>query len=338
MTLGTSALSFPSMRTPALESSVHDEISVEVAVRRPSLTVLVWGAVGLIWLVVAVSGWGRWILSDDFARAPIGADEISDAHLFWIRVIDLGSAAAGIALAWLALIRPLLRRQGLTPDGMIFLACAVSFFIDPVINQFAYTFAWNAHVFNMGSWSAFVPFHGGPTDFAEGIAWAWAQYLYMGFGAAVLGCWIVGGLRRRSPAISNLSAFGALFALYFVADFVLENLFIRTEVYGYARTWSFFTLWDGTQYQFPLYESVAVAAFAVGWTYFRLSWRERGAPFVAGGLERLPVGSGTRTALTFLAVVGFGAAWVAVTYFVPWSWLSVNADSVAELPSYMQPG
>jgi hypothetical protein len=326
------------METLAPHASTQDDVSVEVALRRPSLTVLVWGGVGLVWLVVALSGWGRWILSDDFTKAPVGGDQISDAHLFWVRVIDWGSAAAGGALAWLALVRPFLRRQGLTADGMIFLACAVSFFIDPVINQFDYTFAWNAHVFNMGSWSAYIPFHSGLAGFGEGIAWAWAQYLYMGFGAAVLGSWIVDRIRHRSPGISNLSAFGALFALYFVADFVLENLFIRTEVYSYARTWKFFTLWDGSQYQFPIYESIAVATFAVGWTYFRMAWMERGTPFVAGGLERLAIGARTRTALTFLAVVGFGAAWVAVTYFIPWSWLSVNADSVAELPSYMLPG
>lgn len=81
-----------------------------------------------------------------------------------------------------------------------------------------------------------------------------------------------------------------------------------------------------------------MAAFAVGWTYFRISWRERGRPFCAGGLARLAVGGRTKTTLEFLAVVGFGAAWVFVTYFGPWSWLSVNADSVARLPSYMLPG
>lgn len=320
-----------------------DDLTIEHAPkptleRRPSLTVLVWGAVGLGWLAIALSGWGQWILSDDFAPAPKGADVISDAHLFWIRVIDVGSAAAGVALAWFFLIRPAWGAKRLTMDGMIFLACAVSFFVDPVINQFEYTFAWNAHVLNMGSWAAYVPFHGGPTDFAEGIAWAWAQYLYMGLAAAVLGCWIIGRLRARRPGISNLSAFSALFGLYAVADFVLENLFIRTEVYSYARTWKALTLFDGSQYQFPLYESMAVATFATGWTYFRLSWQERGTPFVAAGLERLTLGPRARTALVFASVVGFGAAWVFISYFGPWSWLSVNADSVARLPSYMLPG
>lgn len=332
-------------RTPAPPTPVHQGVAVvgippgreTTTGRRPSLAILVWGSIGAAWLVMALSGWARWILSDDFTRAPLGGDRISDLHLFWIRVIDWGSAAFGLALAWLAVARPLLRKQGFTPDGMIFLACAVSFFIDPVINQFEYTFAWNAHAFNRGSWSAYVPLHGGPTDFGEGIAWAWAQYLYMGFGAAVLGCWIVCRLRQRYTGISNLAAFGALFALYFAADSVLENLFIRAEVYSYARTWRVFTLWDGTQYQWPLYESVCVAAFAVGWAYFRMSWQERSQPFVAGGIERLAVGARTRRALTFLAVVGFGCVWAFVTYFGPWSWLSVNADSIAKLPSYMLP-
>lgn len=250
----------------------------------------------------------------------------------------MASAAAGLALAWVFLVRPLLRERRLTRDGMIFLACAVSFFIDPVINQFEYSFAWNAHAINFGSWSAYVPFYGGPHDYGEGLAWAWSQYLYMGLGGAVLGCWIVGRLRRHSPGISNLSSFGALFGVYWLADFVLENLFIRAEVYTYARTWKVFTLWPGSQFQFPLYESVFVAAFATGWAYFRMNWQEQGRPFVVGGLDRLAPRPRAGTALTFSAVVGFGAAWVFVTYFGPWSWLSVNADSIAELPSYLLPG
>lgn len=328
---------------PQAARGTADDLSVEYRAepaveRRPSLTVVVWAVVGVGWLAVALTGWGRWILSEDFTPAPKGVDVISDSHLLWIRVIDVASAAAGVALAWVFLIRPLWRQRRLTMDGMIFLACAVSFFVDPVINQFEYTFAWNAHVWNMGSWSASVPFHGGPTDFAEGLAWAWAQYLYMGVAAAVLGVWIVRRLRSRYRGISNLSAFSALFTLYALADVILENLFIRTEVYSYARTWKVFTIFDGSQYQFPLYEAVAVATFATGWAYFRLSWQERGLPFIAGGLDRLPLGPRFRSALLFASVVGFGAAWVFISYFGPWSWLSVNADSIAELPSYMLPG
>ena len=135
-----------------------------------------------------------------------------------------------------------------------------------------------------------------------------------------------------------MAALAALFVVFWAADFVLENLFIRAEVYTYARTWRAVTLWPGSQYQFPLYEGVCVAAYALGFTWVRLSWLDRGGSFVDSGLDRLGLSAALSRGVHLLAVIGFAAACAFLAYFAPWSWLSINADSIARLPSYLRAG
>jgi hypothetical protein len=49
---------------------------------------------------------------------------------------------------------------------------------------------------------------------------------------------------------------GRSFSIAFVAvlgiDVVIEQLFIRTRVYAFPRTWEAFTLFAGAPFQFPL--------------------------------------------------------------------------------------
>ena len=324
-----------------LEAGVDDgdrPPAVEPAAAARGGAVVVWAALGAVWATVAVTGWARWILSDEFAPAPRGADPFPHGHLVIVRAIELASVAGLGALVWHFGIRPWRRARRLTLDGMLLVGATLAFFIDPVINQFKYTFAWNAYAYNRGSWAHFVPLHHGPSRFGEGLLWALPQYVYMGLGGAVVGCWFVGWLRRRRPGINTLTALAALFVVFWVADFVLENLFIRAEVYTYARTWRAVTLWPGSQYQFPLYEGVCVAAYALGFTWVRLSWLDRGRSFVDSGLDRFGLSAALNRGVHLLAVIGFAAACAFLAYFAPWSWLSIDADSIARLPSYLRAG
>jgi len=325
--------------SPLLDVVADDAARPPIVERTPSGTggaVVVWASLGAIWATVAITGWIRWIASDDFAPAPRGADRFSDHHLLIVRLIEVTSVLALGALVWHFGVRPWRRARHLTLDGMLLIGATLAFFIDPVINQFRYTFAWNAYAYNRGSWAHFVPLHHGPSQFGEGLLWALPQYVYMGLGGAVVGCWFVARLRRRWPRINTVAALAALFVAFWTADFVLENLFIRAEVYTYARTWQAVTLWPGSQYQFPLYEGVCVAAYALGFTWVRLSWMDRGRSFVDSGLDRLRLTGGLRGAVQLLAVIGFAAACAFLAYFAPWSWLSIDADSIARLPSYLR--
>ena len=94
------------------------------------------------------------------------------------------------------------------------------------------------------AWLALFPLAQGPTRYAEGLAWYVPQYLYLGIGLAALECRMILALRRRYPSINNVRAFSVAFVSMFLADIVIEQLFIRTHVYAFPRTWHALTLFS----------------------------------------------------------------------------------------------
>ncbi|BBY65792.1 spirocyclase AveC family protein [Mycolicibacterium helvum] len=299
-----------------------------------------WAVLGVAWILFVGQAWTRWITSDSqFTPAPIhGPDTFSGTALLILRVIEVLSLLIAAATIWTFLIRPLRREGRLTLDGMIVIGSLLASGIDPLINYFHYTFAWNAHALNAGSWLAFFPLHQGPTRYAEGLAWFVPQYLYLGIGLAAIECRIILALRRRHPGIANIRSFSIAFVAILFVDIVIEQLFLRTQVYAFPRTWEAFTVFAGTPYQFPVYESVFVAAYAAGFTYLRMSAHDSpdGLPWLHRGIQRWS--PRLHTAVKLLAVIGFCAVWAALSYFLPWSWMSVNPDSIISPPSFMMPG
>lgn len=293
-----------------------------------------------MWLVFIGQAWIRWIASDSLFRpAPIaGPDSFDGTALVILRVIEVVSLLIAAGTIWVFLVKPFVVTGRLTLDGKIVIGSLLASGIDPLINYFHYTFAWNAHAVNMGSWLAFFPLHTGPVRYAEGLAWFVPQYLYLGIGLAAIECRIILWLRRRYPEIANIRSFGIAFVSVFAIDIVIEQLFIRTRVYAFPRTWEAFTLFAGTEFQFPVYESLFVGLYAAGFTYLRMSAHDDpdGISFVERGVQRWP--PRLRTPMKLLALIGFCAVWAAFAYFLPWSWLSVAPDSFIEVPSYMLPG
>ena len=90
------------------------------------------------------------------------------------------------------------------------------------------------------------------------------MYTYFCIGVALVG--VLGhpcACGSAGPSISNVSAGGGV-RRRFVFDFVIENLIIRiAHAYAFAQTPAALTLWAGSQYQFPIYESVCVGALGV---------------------------------------------------------------------------
>ncbi len=302
--------------------------------------VSLWAVLGALWIAFVGQAWLRWIASDTLFRpAPIaGPDTFDGTALLILRVIEIVSLFIAAGTIWVFLIKPLATTRRLTLDGMIVIGSLLASGIDPLINYFHYTFAWNAHALNMGSWLAFFPLHQGPTRYAEGLAWFVPQYLYLGIGLAAIECRIILALRRRFPGIANIRSFSVAVLCIFGIDILIEQLFIRTRIYAFPRTWEALTLFAGSEFQFPIYESVFVAVYAAGFTYLRMSAHDdpNGISFVERGIDRWA--PRWRTPVTLLAVIGFCAVWAALAYFLPWSWMSVNPDSLITPPSYMLPG
>ena len=226
-------------------------------VRRGAVTV--WAAIGVVWLVVVAHAMFRWVTSDtEFAPAPVlGPDAIPAWNLLALRIFEGLCVVVIAALVWFCVIRPWRRTGALGLDGKFVIAGLLALVADTFLNAYAYLFAWNANNVNRGSWAAFMPLHNpaSPTRFAEDLLWAPGMYMYFCAGIAILGCQLYFWLRSRLPRWSLVAVLAVVFVAEFAFDFVMENTVIRlTHAYSYAD-YGPLTLWAGSQFQFPIYES-----------------------------------------------------------------------------------
>jgi len=126
--------------------------------------------------------------------------------------------------------------------------------------------------------------------------------------------------------------------VFAVGDFVIENFFVRMEIYIFWGAWSPLTLWAGELYQFPIYETVLAVTYALGFVWLRDSRDGNGNSWVERGRERLAIGRRLRTTVGFLGLVGFSLMWGIASYFGPFSYFAMKSDAFPAPPSYLQGG
>ena len=301
--------------------------------------VTAWAIFGALWVVISAQAIVRWVLSDQFAPvSPAGPDVYPVWRLASLRVLEVISFAVLLGFIWFCVIKPVRRDGRLSLDGKLVISGLFGAIADACLNLQTYLFAWKAHSVNLGVWTAFLPFHNvdSSSRYAEALLWGVPMYIYLNTGAAIIGCRLVLALRRRFPRISNMSAFAILYALFFAGSLLLENAIIRlTQAYAYVQTPGSVTLFAGSLYQFPIYESIFVAAISLAYTGVRLSAIDSpdGVSWVERGYQRWR--PALREAVRLLAIVGFGVAAFLVLYHLPLNWLGIIGDSHATLPSYM---
>jgi hypothetical protein len=308
------------------------------ATRRPA-AIRTWALIGGAVLIVIVVGLLRWLSSDDRRRTNPGVDHYP--FMVVLRVTEVLSAALLLTLFLVLVVRPAARDRRLGFDGMLLVGCLLVHFIDPVFNYFSPTFLQNSHSVQWGSWANLIPGYASPSGtagFVEGILWAAALYGLFGVVAAYGGCAVLTRLRHRWPQLSNFSHYAILFAIFCVLDLIVENFFVRSQIYVFWGAYSPLTLWAGKLYQFPSYETVLAVIYAIGFVWLRDSRDPDGYSAVERGANDLGVLRRFSTSVRFLAITGFCLVWAMVSYFMPFNWLAMMSDSYPTLPSYLQGG
>lgn len=307
---------------------------------KPSPQFAVWACLGAVSLAVVLNGWIRWILSDDFQATDPGPDKMSAATSAALVVVQFGGTALGAWLVWRFLIRPMRRERRLTLDGMIIIAAFTAWFYDPGANYLNFSFAYNAHAFNRGSWVRFIPGWESPGaigNFPEPL-WVGPSWIWFCFGGAVVCSGILRRIRARHPEMSTLAMFGVLAVCVAIFDIVFESTFLRLEVMQWPGAPRTGTLFAGRPYQFPLIESLFVPSLLFGFTALRYFRDDNGRSFVERGTETLRLPDRARRGVALLAVIGFLHVWVNVAYNLPVQMMAMKADTFPALPSYMRDG
>lgn len=328
------------------ETVIDPELGASQAPRgayRKERAVVVWALVGLGWLAVCAVALGGWITSPtDFQPAPfIGPDELPHGNLIALRVLEALSMTVLLAFAYVMVIKPWRRGEGFGLTAWLMVGGVFGFVADACLNLYDYLFAWNQHSVNYGVWAAYMPFHkeGQSSRYAEALLWGLPMYIYFCAGLGLIGAVLANKLRLRRPTMSIAAVLAVIWVGDFVFDFVLENIIIRTtQAYAFARTPAELTLFAGSQFQFPIYESVLVAFVACAFTRLRMSAMDdpHGLSFIERGTLDLPVR--LRQPMRCLAAIGFSATVLVLVYHLPFNWIGLGGNSLAELPSYMLAG
>ncbi len=314
-------------------------ISRPAAAERPAGAIKAWAAAGLVAIIVIAQGIVRWLGSDQFAAAPKGPDPYP--HLTVLRIVEVISALFLLYFFVTCVAVPLIRRRRFEFDGMLLLGCLAVHFFDPLFNYFSPTFLQNAYSVNAGSWANFIPGYASPSGnahYVEGVLWAAALYGLFGIAAAKIGGWLLARMRRWWPRTGNLALYALLFVIFSVGDLVVENFFVREQIYVFWGAWSPVTLWAGKAYQFPLYETVLAVVYALGFVWLRDSRDDRGRSWVERGVDRVHAPRRVRSAMSFCAIVAFSLVWALGSYFGWYMAISMKANSFPALPSYLRAG
>lgn len=302
----------------------------------PAKPVLWWGTMGFVSMVVIVITVGQWILSPEFKPAPTGSDPISAGMQAWIITLECFFTGGALLFFWLYLIRPWIKAGHITWDGLFLLACITIWYQDPIDNYFNFTFTYNAHFHNRSSWANFIPGWQSPRgeNFAEPFLFMGSFFMWVFFGASVLGCWMLGKIRRQLPNLSGLSHIAIVFAVFAVLDFLIESLFTHTGIYAYVACYSPLTIWAGTPNQFPLYESTGVGAMLTAVTALRYYRDDHGYSLVEKGMHQLRLPKTGQRLLSFFCMVAAIQAIAFVLFYGQYQWFALKADSFAQYPSY----
>lgn len=297
-----------------------------------------WAALGLLSLIVVAVGWTRWVLSGPSA-APVGPDEFTSWKLVLIKVFEWSTFALVPFFLWRFLIRPTWRARSLTFDGMLMIALITLWFYDPLDNYFNLSFAYNAHFIQLGTWAPFIPGYKYVSGYPEPLLLAGGMYVWLCFSFSLVGCAFLRRLQAWRPNMSKAGLIASSVTGCAAIVFVVETVFIRTEIWGYPGASRFLTLWPGTRYQYPLLNPILaglVFTVLVALRYFK---DDHGRSFAERGVESLPISSRLRKTVSLLAIVGCTHVGFLVGYYMPYSWtIALRADTLPALPSYMRAG
>lgn len=254
------------------------------------------------------------------------------ADIFKIRIFEVISSSIALIALYIFLIRPWLKTGRAPILGLTLIGALISYVIDTTVNYHGYFMAWNVHSINWGTWAAFFPGHTGPTRFAEALFWGPPMYLYFGVLLGLIQYMVIHTAQKRF-GFSLVAAVLTSMVVAFFLDLLAEwGIIFFTQAYAWARTISWLTLLPGSQFQFPLYESFAVAIYGTIYSSLIKSSKENRISYIEQGVDRLP--GALQLPARFFAATGLANVITAI-YFGTFFLFSCYANSQAALPHYL---
>ena len=131
--------------------------------------------------------------------------------------------------------------------------------------------------------------------------------------------------RHRWPQLGTFGLLSVAFGINVVIGLFAEALSLRIGLFAYPGAIRSLSLFPGTHYQLPIYETVLNAFLLGGFAALYHFRNERGETVVERGINDVRTGSRRRTLLRGLALVG-AMNTIFLAYNVGWSWFSLHQD------------
>ena len=296
-----------------------------------------WGVIGIGFLVLQAYIYGAWILSPEFVATDPGPDRISGLTEFFVYFIQIATAIVLVGFTtWAA--RKSLREKHISSGVLFSLGWLSVMWQDPLTNLYRLVFVYNAHLFNRGSWSEFIPGwvlpHG--SRFPEPLIFHATCYTGFQVMWMFLMCWVMRRAKQRWPQIGIAGLVGVCFAANMMLDLTSELLFVQTHLYGFTGVIPGISLFPGKWFQFPLYETIFWGSFMSGATLVLYFKDDKGQVFVERGRDSVksPVG---RTFMRVMAISAILNVFYLIYNASMW-FMSFHVGPTPPFPSYMRSG
>jgi hypothetical protein len=280
--------------------------------------------------------WIRWIGSAHFRPVDPGPDPLPQWQAWTLDLLQWGGLLAAAYCLWRFTIRPRLKEGRFTTEGLVCLALPTLWFQDPMFGYAQTWMAYNAHLWNMGSWALEIPGWTArhPENMLEPFV-TFYGYIFWMFSCMLLICAFMRGLQKRMPRLSQAALlwYGFLFTLGL--DLLVEAGAIRIGWYAIPGGWRAVSLFAGTPYQLPFTEYLFGAIQTLSFAAVLFFREPGGGSFVEHGAAELKVRGGWHTGVRFLALAGALHLFFFLTFSMPSIWSGMHSDHwAAGMPSY----
>jgi hypothetical protein len=319
-----------SSKKSTVTESLGGAASLGAQVQPKAKPVMIWATIGGAVLAFQLYVWISWVAGPNFERVPAGPTDpptfMKTILVTWTAVIIVGYPVA----IYYFLVRPWMRERRITLDGMLFVACGLLFFQDPLLNYFSTWSTYNTWMWNRGSWVQDVP---GWVSFGEPGRMMAEPFLMNAPGysfvllCTMLGCWIMRKAKSRWPNISTLGLIGIIVVWAFFFDLVIEGMFLMPMgLFTYPGAIQSLSINAGTYYQWPIYEGIMWGGVQAALCCLRYFTDDRGRTVVERGLENVRGGAVRQQVTRFLAIFAAVSACFFVLYNIPAQFFAMHQE------------
>lgn len=113
-------------------------------------------------------------------------------------------------------------------------------------------------------------------------------------------------VKQRWPTLTRLKMVSVCLVMAWIGDLLIESVWLRSGIYIFqgVPTPSWFTLFDGKYYQFPLVEPFFMGTIWAAFACLRYFKNDKGQSIAERGVDQLKVSQRRKTWLSLLAVIG----------------------------------